>query len=158
MAVLETKNGLIFNLAQWYPRMCVYDDILGWNTLPYLGAGEFYLEYGTFDIDINVPKDHLVVCSGGLLNPEEVYTAKQLNNLKQAANSDETVLIRGANEVNSPDSRPQAQERLTWKFRIENARDVAWSSSSAFIFDAARINLPSGKKAMAMAVYPVESN
>ena len=158
MGVLETKNGRIFNLAQWYPRMCVYDDVLGWNTLPYLGAGEFYLEYGTFDIHINVPKDHLVVCSGGLLNPEEVYTAKQLNNLKQAANSDETVIIRGANEVNSQDSRPQAKERLTWKFRIENARDVAWSSSSAFIFDAARINLPSGKKAMAMSVYPVESN
>jgi hypothetical protein len=158
MGVLETKNGRIFNMAQWYPRMCVYDDILGWNTLPYLGAGEFYLEYGTFDIHINVPKDHLVVCSGGLLNPEEVYTTKQLDKLKQAAKSDETVIIRGANEVNSKDSRPQAKERLTWKFRIENARDVAWSSSSAFIFDAARINLPSGKKAMAMSVYPVESD
>ena len=111
MGVLETKNGRIFNMAQWYPRMCVYDDILGWNTLPYLGAGEFYLEYGTFDININVPKDHLVVCSGGLLNPEEVYTTKQLDKLKQAAKSDETVIIRGANEVNSKDSRPQAKQR-----------------------------------------------
>ena len=157
MGVLETKNGRIFNLAQWYPRMSVYDDILGWNTLPYLGAGEFYLEYGDFDIDINVPNDHLVVCSGGLLNPEEVYTTTQLNRLEKAKNSDQTVMIRSSNEVNDPDSRPQGKERITWKFRIENSRDVAWSSSSAFIFDAARINLPSGKKALAMSVYPVES-
>ena len=158
MGVLETKNGRIFNLAQWYPRMCVYDDVSGWNTLPYLGAGEFYLEYGTFDVHINSPADHLVVCSGELLNPEEVYTDTQRQRLKQAANSDETVIIRSAEEINDPNSRPQGKDRLTWKFRIENSRDVAWSSSKAFIMDAARINLPSGKTSMAMSVYPVESN
>tara|TARA_B100001564_G_scaffold359995_1_gene384501 strand:+ start:73075 stop:75333 length:2259 start_codon:yes stop_codon:yes gene_type:complete len=158
MGVLETKNGRIFNLAQWYPRMCVYDDILGWNTLPYLGAGEFYLEYGTFDIHINVPSDHIVVCSGGLLNPEEVYTKNQIQLLEKAAKSDETVIIRGADEINDPYSRPSENDRLTWKFKIKNSRDVAWSSSSSFILDAARINLPSGKKSIAMSVYPVESN
>ena len=158
MGVLETKNGRIFNLAQWYPRMCVYDDISGWNTLPYLGAGEFYLEYGTFDIHINSPADHLVVCSGELLNPEDVYTDTQLKRLEQAAKSDETVLIRSVDEINDPNSRPQDKDRLTWKFRIENSRDVAWSSSKAFIMDAARINLPSGKKSMAISVYPEESN
>ena len=158
MGVLETKNGRIFNLAQWYPRMCVYDDVSGWNTLPYLGAGEFYLEYGTFDVHINSPADHLVVCSGELLNPEDVYTETQLKRLEQAASSDETVIIRSAEEINDPNSRPQGKDRLTWKFRIENSRDVAWSSSKAFIMDAARINLPSGKTSMAMSVYPVESN
>ena len=158
MGVLETKNGRIFNLAQWYPRICVYDDILGWNTLPYLGAGEFYLEYGTFDIHINVPSDHIVVCSGGLLNPEEVYTKNQIQLLEKAAKSDETVIIRGADEINDPYSRPSENDRITWKFKIENSRDVAWSSSSSFILDAARINLPSGKKSIAMSVYPVESN
>ena len=158
MGVLETKNGRIFNLAQWYPRMCVYDDVSGWNTLPYLGAGEFYLEYGTYDVHINVPSNHLVVCSGALLNPEDVYTKTQQERLKQAASSDETVLIRSAEEINDPNSRPQEKDRLTWKFRIENSRDVAWSTSKAFIMDAARINLPSGKTSMAMSVYPVESN
>ena len=59
MGVLETKNGRIFTLAQWYPRMSVYDDVSGWNTLPYLGAGEFYLEYGTFDVNITAPANHL---------------------------------------------------------------------------------------------------
>ena len=158
MGVLETENGRIFNLAQWYPRMCVYDDISGWNTLPYLGAGEFYLEYGTFNVDINVPNNHLVVCSGELLNPEEVYTKTQLERFEKAKLSDDTVIIRSEDEINNPSSRPQIVDRLTWKFKIENSRDVAWSSSKAFIMDAARINLPSGKNSMAISVYPKESN
>ena len=158
MGVLETENGKIFNLAQWYPRMCVYDDISGWNTLPYLGAGEFYLEYGTFNVDINVPNNHLVVCSGELLNPEDVYTKTQLKRLEKAKLSDDTIIIRSEDEINDPSSRPQMVDRLTWKFKIENSRDVAWSSSKAFIMDAARINLPSGKNSMAISVYPKESN
>ena len=77
MGIVDTKNGKIFTMAQWYPRMCVYDDVKGWNTLPYLGAGEFYLEYGDFDVAITVPSSHIVVCSGELQNPSEVYTAEQ---------------------------------------------------------------------------------
>jgi hypothetical protein len=157
MGVLETENGRIFTLAQWYPRMSVYDDVSGWNTLPYLGAGEFYLEYGTFDVNITAPSSHLVVCSGALLNPSEVYTAEQQNRLKQAETSDEIVMIRSEAEVTQASSRPTNTSTLTWKFRIENARDVAWASSAAFILDAARINLPSGKKSLAMSAYPVES-
>ena len=157
MGVLETKNGRIFTLAQWYPRMSVYDDISGWNTLPYLGAGEFYLEYGTFDVNITAPASHLVVCSGALLNPSEVYTTEQQNRLKRAESSDETVMIRSESEVTQPSSRPTSTPTLTWKFRIENSRDVAWASSAAFILDAARINLPSGKKSMALSAYPEES-
>ncbi|MGB1393793.1 MAG: M1 family metallopeptidase [Flavobacteriaceae bacterium] len=157
MGVLETKNGRVFTLAQWYPRMCVYDDVSGWNTLPYLGAGEFYLEYGTFDVNITAPSTHIVVCSGALLNPSEVYTQEQQKRLKKAEASDTTVMIRSESEVTQPSSRPTNSPTLTWKFRIENSRDVAWASSAAFILDAARINLPSGKKSLAMSAYPVES-
>ena len=157
MGVLETKNGRVFTLAQWYPRMCVYDDVSVWNTLPYLGAGEFYLEYGTFDVNITAPSTHIVVCSGALLNPSEVYTQEQQNRLKKAEASDATVMIRSESEVTQPSSRPTNSPTLTWKFRIENSRDVAWASSAAFILDAARINLPSGKKSLAMSAYPVES-
>ncbi|MDG1284923.1 MAG: M1 family metallopeptidase [Flavobacteriaceae bacterium] len=157
MGVLETRNGRVFTLAQWYPRMCVYDDVSGWNTLPYLGAGEFYLEYGTFDVNITAPSTHIVVCSGALLNPSEVYTQEQQNRLKKAEASDATVMIRSESEVTQPSSRPTNSPTLTWKFRIENSRDVAWASSAAFILDAARINLPSGKKSLAMSAYPVES-
>ena len=158
MGVEDTKNGKIFTMAQWYPRMCVYDDVKGWNTLPYLGAGEFYLEYGDFDVAITTPASHIVVCSGELQNPAEVYTAEQQKRWAAAKLSDKTVVIRSADEVTSVSSRPAGKTTLTWKFKIKNSRDVAWASSASFIVDAAKINLPSGKKSLAISVYPVESN
>ena len=154
--ILSAKNGDIYSIGQWYPRMCVFDDIQGWNTLPYLGGGEFYLEYGDFDYTINAPANHIVVASGDLQNPTEVLTAEQLKRFNTAKQSDKTIMIRGEKEVNDPTSRPQ-KERLTWHFKINNARDVAWASSKSFIWDAARINLPYGRKALAMSVYPEES-
>ncbi len=157
MGIQQTKNGAIYTVAQWFPRVCVYDDIEGWNVLPYLGAGEFYLEYGNFEYSINAPASHIVVGSGELLNPTEVYTADQVKKWAAAANSETTVVIRSAAEVTDPASRP-AKERLTWKFKCNNARDVAFASSKAFILDACRINLPSGKKSLAVSVYPVESD
>ncbi|HEV8082418.1 MAG TPA: M1 family metallopeptidase [Chitinophagaceae bacterium] len=154
--ILDTKNGKIYAIAQWYPRMCVYDDIEGWNTLPYLGAGEFYLDYGDYDFTITTPANHIVAGSGELLNPQDVLTPAQLKRYNQAKQSDKTVMIRSAAEINDPSSRPQ-KEKLTWHFKINNARDVSWASSKSFIWDAARMNLPSGRKALAMSVYPVES-
>ena len=158
MGVLETKNGKIYTVAQWYPRMCVYDDVKGWNTLPYLGAGEFYLEYGDLEVAITAPANHIVVCSGELLNPTEVYTSDQQKRWAEAKLSDKTVMIRSADEVTNANSRPAGKQTLTWKFKIKNARDMSWASSSAFIIDAAKINLPSGKKSLAISAYPVESN
>ena len=158
MGILNTKNGKIFSVAQWYPRMCVYDDVSGWNTIPYIGPSEFYLEYGDYDISITVPASHIVVGSGELMNPQEVYTAEQQQRWKTAAQSDKTVIIRSAAELTNPDSRPKGKEELTWNFKLKNARDAAWASSAAFIIDAARMNLPSGKKSMAISAYPVESD
>ena len=106
MGILETKNGKIFQVAQWYPRMCVYDDISGWNTIPYTGPGEFYLEYGDFDLKITAPAKDIVVGSGELMNPLEVYTPLQLKRWEQARNSESTVVIRTAAEVTDPASRP----------------------------------------------------
>ena len=157
MGVLGTKNGKIFTVAQWYPRMCVYDDIQGWNTNPYQGASEFYLEYGDFDVNITAPSNHFVVCSGELTNTKEVYSIEQQKRWEQANKSDQTVIIRSADEVNNA-SNTVSNSYKTWRFKIKNARDVSWASSAAFILDAAKINLPSGKKAMAISAYPVESN
>ena len=157
MGILGTKNGKIFTIAQWYPRMCVYDDITGWNTNPYLGASEFYLEYGDFDVNITVPSNHFVVCSGELVNANEVYTTEQQKRWEQASKSEQTVVIRSAEEVNNA-SNLALQSNKTWHFKIKNARDVAWASSTAFIIDAAKINLPSGKKSIAISAYPIESN
>lgn len=157
MGVLETKNGKIFTIAQWYPRMCVYDDVRGWNTNPYLGASEFYLEYGDLDVTITAPSNHIVVCSGELLNPTAVYSAEEQKRLAQAKQSDKTVVIRSASEVETT-SKLVSNATKTWHYKITNARDISWSSSAAFILDGAKINLPSGKKALALSVYPVESD
>ena len=154
--ILTTKNGDIFTVAQWYPKMCVFDDVRGWNTDPYLGPSEFYLEYGDFDVALTAPASHIVVCSGELQNPAEVLTATQIARLDEAKKSDKTVMIRTEKEVTDPASRPAATT-LTWKYKITNARDVAWASSKSFMWDAAKINLPSGKTSLAMSVYPVES-
>nr|WP_294896750.1 M1 family metallopeptidase [uncultured Pedobacter sp.] len=157
MGVLQTKNGKIFTVAQWYPRMCVYDDISGWNTIPYTGPSEFYLEYGDFDVAITAPSSHIVVCGGDLQNPDEVYTAEQMRRWKEAIKSEATVTIRSAREVNAKDSRPSGKPTLTWHYKLHNARDIAWASSPAFIVDAAKMDLPSGKASMAISAYPVES-
>lgn len=156
MGVLETKNGKIFTMAQWFPRMAVYDDILGWNNWPYLGAGEFYLEYGNVEANITVPSNFYVVGSGELLNQKEVYSVEQNKLWDQARNSDRTVVIRSAADVNS--ASKTASGTKTWKFKINQTRDFAWAASASFIIDAAKINLPSGKKSLAISAYPVESD
>jgi len=156
--VLETQHGKIFAIAQWFPRVAVYDDILGWNVQPYTGPGEFYLEFGNYEVEITAPANHIVVMGGELLNPKDVYTTEQVKRLEQAKTSDETVIIRSAEEVTQPSSRPQGKDNLTWKFRLQNAHDVAWASSPAFIVDGAKINLPSGNASLALSAYPVESN
>ncbi|HEV7780029.1 MAG TPA: M1 family metallopeptidase [Chitinophagaceae bacterium] len=156
MGRLNTKNGIVYEVAQWFPRLAVYDDIQGWNTLPYLGAGEFYLEYGDIDFSVTAPANLIVVGSGELQNPQDCYTATQMSRWASAKNSDKTVMIRSEKEVTDPNSRPK-QANCTWHFKIQNTRDVAWAASKAFIQDAAKINLPSGKKSMAISVYPAEA-
>ena len=155
--ILKTRNGNIFAVAQWYPRMCVFDDIEGWNTDPYLGPSEFYLEYGDFDFYITAPASNIVVASGELQNPSEVLTATELKRLNDAKSSDKTIMIRTKQDVTDMASRPKGTT-LKWHYKITNARDVSWATSKAFIWDAARINLPSGNKSLAMSVYPIESN
>jgi hypothetical protein len=156
MGRLKTKNGWIYEVAQWFPRMCVYDDIQGWNTLPYLGAGEFYLEYGDIEYSITAPSDLIVAGSGELQNEKEVLTESEQSRLSSARNSDQTVVIRSADEVNAHRPRLKAAN-VTWRFKIQNTRDVAWAASRAFVWDAAKMNMPSGRKSLAMSVYPVES-
>ncbi|MHA4810722.1 M1 family metallopeptidase [Flavitalea flava] len=156
MGRLNTKNGWIYEIAQWYPRMSVYDDVYGWNVLPYLGAGEFYLEYGNIDYTITAPSNLVVTGSGELVNPAEVLTPAQQGRMAKAKASDKTVFIRTLEDVTDPGSH-LSKKSLTWHFRCNQTRDVAWAASRAFVWDAARIDLPSGKKALAQSVYPAES-
>ncbi|WP_461451910.1 M1 family metallopeptidase [Mucilaginibacter sp.] len=152
----HTKNGWIYEIAQWYPRMEVYDDVTGWNVIPYMGGAEFYLDYGNFDFTITAPASLVVVGSGELLNPTEVLTPTEISRLAIAKNSDKTIFVKDSAEMMSNKSYPN-KGQLTWHFFCKNTRDVSWAASKAFVWDAARINLPNGKKALAQSVYPIES-
>ena len=155
---MDTQNGKIFDIAQWYPRMVVYDDIKGWNSLPFLGAGEFFLDYGNFDYSITVPWYMIVAGSGELVNPEKVLTNTEISRLNKAKKSDKTVFIIDSAEIASPKTRPVDNGNLTWHFIMKNTREVSWTASKAFIWDAAKINLPSNKNCLGMSVYPIESS
>jgi Peptidase family M1 domain len=152
-----TQSGAdIYDIAQWYPRMCVYDDLRGWDTLPFIGS-EFYLEYGHFDYYVTVPSSYIVAGTGELVNTTEVLTPTQISRIEQARASDKTVYIRTLDEAKAALAQPPASTTKTWHYRMDKTRDVVWSASPTFIWDAARINLPSGKKALAESVYPPES-
>jgi len=153
----DTKNGVIYQIAQWYPSMCVYDNVEGWNTLPYLGLGEFYCDYGNYDYYITAPAEMIVYGSGDLQNPKDVLTAEQIKRLSAASKSDKTIAIISADEVEKSAMRPTSKGNLTWHFLMDNIRDVAFTAGKGLIWDAANINLPSGRKALAMSCYPVES-
>lgn len=158
MGRLEVKDGTIYAIAQWYPRVAVFDDVVGWNTDPYLGAGEFYCEYGNYDVKITAPANQTVVCSGVLQNPKDVFTKEQQTRWAQAEKSDKTVYIIKPEEVGKPVASVKSDGMLTWHFKMENTRDVAWAASKAFIWDAARMNLGDGKTGLAQSVYPKESD
>ncbi|HEX5264728.1 MAG TPA: M1 family peptidase, partial [Phenylobacterium sp.] len=115
MAWNTNKAGDIYDLAQWYPRMQVFDDVRGWDTLPYL-ANEFYLEYGNFDYAVTVPADMIVAGSGALVNPAEVLTPEQRARFDRAKASDKTVLIRTPEEVAK--TPPANGATKTWRFHM----------------------------------------
>jgi Peptidase family M1 domain len=130
------RDGSLYEIAQWYPRMAVYDDVHGWNTDPYLGQGEFYLEYGDIDYDVTVPAGYIVAGSGTLQNPTEVLTAAERGRLASAVKSDSTIAIVTAEELSSGAARPRTDGTQTWRFRAEHVRDVAWAASPEFLWDA----------------------
>src|SRR5690606_3532847 len=156
MGRLDVEEGTIYAIAQWYPRVAVFDDVVGWNTEPYLGAGEFYCEYGDFDVKITAPANHVVVASGKLQNPNEVLSAKQREQFEKASKSEKAIFIVTKEEA-SKAAKEKTSKTKTWHYKMQNTRDVAWASSKAFIWDAARINLPEGKFTLAQSVYPKES-
>ncbi|HEU4630705.1 MAG TPA: M1 family metallopeptidase [Gemmatimonadaceae bacterium] len=130
------RDGPLYELAQWYPRVAVYDDVGGWNIEPYLGQGEFYLEYGDFTYSVTVPAGYIVGGTGTLLNPEQVLTAEQRTRLARAATSDTPVHIVTAQELADGSARPTTSGTLTWKFQAKNVRDVAWGASPEYQWDA----------------------
>ncbi|HEU4631484.1 MAG TPA: M1 family metallopeptidase [Gemmatimonadaceae bacterium] len=130
------RDGTLYEIAQWYPRMAVYDDVRGWNTDPYLGQGEFYLEYGDYDFAITAPAGYTIAASGVLQNPEEVLSAAQRERLARARKASDVVqIITPAEAV----ARPTPGTK-TWRFHAERVHDVAWAGAPDFRWDATSWN------------------
>lgn len=130
------REGSLYELAQWYPRVAVYDDVRGWNTEPYLGQGEFYTEFGDYDFAVTLPAGYIVAGTGMLQNAQEVLTATQRERLTRAARSATPVRIVTAEELRSGAARPRSTGTMTWRFRAQNVRDVAWAASPEYQWDA----------------------
>ena len=126
------RDGALYQVAQWYPRMAVYDDVRGWNTDPYLGQGEFYLEYGDIDYALTVPAGYIVAASGTLQNATEILPPAMRARLDVARTSDSVVAVIGP----SPGRPRPVPGAKTWRFRAERVRDVAWAAAPDFRWDA----------------------
>jgi hypothetical protein len=127
-------DGPLYELAQWYPRMAVYDDVKGWNHDPYIGAGEFYLEYGDYDVTLTVPSEDIVAATGELQNAAQVLTAAQRERLALARRSDTAIAIIREDEAGTPAKTRTAVR--TWHYTARNVRDFAFAAGPDFRWDA----------------------
>ncbi len=150
-------GNYIYHVAQWFPRMCVFDDYEGWQNKQFLGDGEFALVFGDYKVSITVPSDHLVASTGWLQNPAEVLTPQQIQRFKKAQQTfDKPVLIVTEDEARK-NEKARSSKTSTWEFHAENVRDFAFATSRKFIWDAMAVK-NGGKTVLAQSFYPKEGN
>ena len=148
----------VYQIAQWFPRMAAYTDYDGWQTRPFLGRGEFTLEFGDYELELTVPANHIVASTGTLTNPEDVLTSQERTRLLEATSSDRPVMIVNREEAQARCQDPTTETR-TWKFKAENVRDLAWASSPDFAWDALGVDIPgTDERSMAMSYWPREGD
>ena len=153
----EEDNNYLYTIAQFFPRMCVYNDTEGWQNKQFLGTGEFTLPFGDYDVKISVPTDHIVAATGELVNAKEILSSEQIERLEKAKNSEkEPVFI--VNEKEAIKNEKGVKKGIkVWHYKAENVRDFGWASSRKFIWDAMIVRQPS-KDVLAMSFYPKEGN
>lgn len=157
MEYFPEDGNYVYTIAQFYPRMCVYDDYNGWQNKQFLGTGEFALTFGDFRVKITVPSDHVVAASGVLQNAEDVLSKTELERLQKAKKTyDKPVLIVTEGEA-AKKEKTRSGGKQTWEFHAENVRDFAFASSRKFIWDAMAVKIGS-KTPLAMSFYPKEGN
>jgi hypothetical protein len=152
----EKDDNYLYTVAQFFPRMCVYNDVEGWQNKQFLGRGEFALPFGDYEVSITVPSDHVVGATGELQNGSSVLTAEQRKRFEKARTSDSPIMIVTQSEAESAEKN-KAKGNKTWTFKATNVRDFAFASSRKFIWDAQAVKV-GGKTVMAMSYYPKEGN
>lgn len=156
MEYFAKDKNYLYTIAQFFPRMCVYNDVEGWQNKQFLGRGEFTLPFGDYQVSITVPEDHIVGATGELQNAASVLTAAQKNRLKAASTSDKPVLIVTQDEA-VENEKEKTTKTKTWVFKATNVRDFAFATSRKFIWDAQAVKLPN-RTVLAMSYYPKEGN
>ncbi|WP_152001455.1 MULTISPECIES: M1 family metallopeptidase [unclassified Imperialibacter] len=152
------KDGnYLYTIAQWFPRMAVYDDVNGWQNKQFLGSGEFALAFGDYTVRITTTADHVVASTGVLQNPKEVLTATQLERLERAKKSFDKPVIIITQEEAIQNEKSRAKGTKTWVYKAENVRDFAFVSSRKFIWDAQAVKFDNNTP-LAMSFYPKEGN
>ena len=151
----EKDGNNVYEIAQWFPRLCAYSDAAGWQHKEFLGKGEFALEFGDYVVRLTVPSDHIVASTGELQNPADVLSSDQRSRLKKARSADEPVFIVTPAEA-LVNQKTQAKDKKTWVFKAQNVRDFAFASSRKFIWDAVGHN-SGGNQVMAMSYFPNEA-
>lgn len=157
MEYFEEDGNYLYTIAQFFPRMCVFDDYEGWQNKQFLGTGEFALPFGNYNVRITVPADHLVAATGTLVNPDKVLTAQQRERFELARSTfDKPIFIVTEAEARAAEKK-RSKEKKVWEFHAENVRDFAFASSRKFIWDAMAVKVGSNTP-LAMSFYPKEGN
>lgn len=152
----EKEDNYIYTIAQFFPRMCVYNEVEGWQNKQFLGSGEFTLPFGDYEVNITVPSDHIIGATGVLQNPDEVLTQTQRDRFEEAKTASKPVMIVNQKEAEKAE-KSKSKETKTWKYKAENVRDYAFATSRKFIWDAMGVDI-NGKTVMCMGYYPKEGN
>jgi hypothetical protein len=152
----DDKN-YTYHIAQFYPRVAVYNDVDGWQNKQFLGRGEFTLCFGNFNVSITTPSDHIVAATGELQNSAKILTAEQLKRFEGAKKADKPTFIVTQAEATEKE-KTKAKDKKTWVFKATNVRDFAFASSRKFIWDAQGVPMSDGRTVMAMSYYPKEGN
>ncbi|MDW3196853.1 MAG: M1 family metallopeptidase [Cytophagales bacterium] len=151
-------DNYLYTIAQFFPRMAVYDDVEGWQNKQFLGRGEFALTFGDYEVDITVPSDFIVGASGTLQNAGDVLTSEQMERFEKAQNTfDKPVMIVTEKEAKKAE-KSKASGTKTWSFKADNVRDFAFCASRKFIWDAMAVQLSDNNAPLAMSYYPKEGN
>ncbi len=152
----DIDQNYLYTIAQFFPRMCVYNDVTGWQNKQFLGRGEFTLPFGDYIVNITVPADHIVGATGECQNYATVLTAEQRKRYEMAKKSDSPVLIITQQEAEAAE-KEHAQKTKTWTYKATNVRDFAFASSRKFIWDAQKQTV-GNKDILCMSYYPKEGN
>ncbi|MBG6186263.1 M1 family metallopeptidase [Flavobacterium sp. CAN_S2] len=155
--LFEKDGNKLYVIAQFYPRMAVYNDVEGWQNMQFWGTGEFTLPFGNFDVNITVPADHIMEATGELMNRSEVFTPEQVKRYELAMKSYDNPVVIVTQAEAEANEKGFSDKKKTWKFSAKNVRDFGIATSRKFIYDAMAVKL-SEKTVMAISVYPKESN